>query len=415
MLGDVPEKARKLHFNAPHGEISRRGLFHSLVPKYQVIPYIESLKCVGERCELCRQSCAFDAIVVDDGGVSIDSLLCRGCGVCTGACPRGAIVHPQFSLNQLNAELEGLLPDDGNSPQPRIVAMVCQSSRHSSGDSDSDIFKHAPNFLPMEMPCLSMASPWLMLRAFDLGAQGLALIYESEKCQFRFGSEKWQGTVQFVQALLNHWGIQPERVSFFEERNLEQELLDFGRTIAELAPISLRSPVSVGFPAESLPLSALIRGMGERLGETPVGTISAGVVPFGKLTLDGSLCTGCGLCAADCPTGALVVLPGGDSYGLILHQESCVGCGQCIKVCPEGCLELEKVLELDKLGGQPETIIEGDFVRCEVCGAPIAPRAMVDKVRARIAAMGGITSQLETCPECKMRTKPGSARSRVGV
>ena len=293
--------------------------------------------------------------------------------------------------------------------------MVCQSSRHSSGASDSDIFKHAPNFLPMEMPCLSMASPWLMLRAFDLGAQGLALIYESEKCQFRFGSEKWQGTVQFVQALLNHWGIQPERVSFFEERNLEQELLDFGRTIAELAPISLRSPVPVGFPAESLPLSALIRGMGERLGETPVGTISAGVVPFGKLTLDGSLCTGCGLCAADCPTGALVVLPGGDSYGLILHQESCVGCGQCIKVCPEGCLKLEKVLELDKLGGQPETIIEGDFVRCEVCGAPIAPRAMVDKVRARIAAMGGITSQLETCPECKMRTKPGSARSRVGV
>jgi ferredoxin len=254
-----------------------------------------------------------------------------------------------------------------------------------------------------------------MLRAFDLGAQGLALIYESEKCQFRFGSEKWQGTVQFVQALLNHWGIQPERVSFFEERNLEQELLNFGRTIAELAPISLRSPVPVGFPAESLPLSALIRGMGERLGETHVGTISAGVVPFGKLTLDSSRCTGCGLCAADCPTGALKAMPGRDSCGLAFHQERCVACGLCIKVCPEVCLKLERMLELDKLGGSPQTVMKGDFVWCEVCGAPVAPRAMVEKIRARIGAMGGNTSRLEMCPDCKMRTKPGSARSRVGV
>jgi len=293
--------------------------------------------------------------------------------------------------------------------------MVCQSSRHSSGDSDSDIFKHAPNFLPMEMPCLSMASPWLMLRAFDLGAQGLALIYESEKCQFRFGSEKWQGAVQFVQALLNHWGIQPERVGLFDGGNLVRELLDFGRTVVEFGPISLRSSGAVELRAEDRPLAALIRGMGERLGAKLSGTISAGEVPFGKVTLDGSRCTGCGLCAADCPTGALVVLPGGDSYGLVLHQESCLGCGQCIKICPEECLKLEKVLELDKLGGSPQTMIEGDFVRCEVCGAPIAPRAMVEKIRARMAAMGGNTSRLETCPDCKMKTKPGSARSRVGV
>jgi ferredoxin len=413
--GDVPQRALKMYFNAPHGEVSRRGLFQSLLPKYGVIPYIESMKCVGERCELCRQRCAFEAIVVDDGGVSIDSLCCRGCGACTGACPRGAIVYPNFSLNQLNVELERLLPDDGNALHPRIVTMVCQSGRHSLDDSGSNVFEHTPNFLPMEMPCLSMVSPWLMLRAFDLGAQALALIYDRERCQFRFDSEKWQETVGFVQELLDHWGIQAERVSLFEGGNPEQELLDFDRRIAKLAPISLRPSCSTELPAEDLPLPALIRSMGERLGAPMVGTISAGAVPFGKLTLDGPQCSGCGVCAADCPTGALIVLPGQDSYGLVLRQESCVGCGQCIKVCPEGCLQLEKVLELEKLGCRPETVIEGDFVCCEECGVPIAPRAMVETVRARMAAAGGVTSRLETCPDCRMRTKPSLAKTRFGV
>ena len=411
----VPQEARKLRFARPQGEISRRDLFQSLFPRYQVAPYIEALRCVGEKCELCRQSCAFNAVIVDDKGVSIDSLACNGCGACTAVCPHRAIIYPNCSSDQLEAELEGLLSGDSDVLQPRIVAVVCQSSRHSSSDSDINIFKNTPNVLPIEIPCLFMVSPWLMLRAFDLGAQGLALIYNREKCQFKFDSEKWQETVQFVQALLDHWGIQQERVSAFEDKNVEQELPRFGRRMANLAPILLRSSHPTELPVEGMLLPALIRGMGEKLGVASVGVISSGAVPFGKLTLDSSQCTGCGLCAADCPTEALTVLPGSDSYSLTLRQESCVGCGLCIKVCPERCLKLEKILDLGKLGYQSETITEGDFVRCKVCDAPIAPRAMIDKVRARITAAGGVTSQLETCPDCRMRTKPRLSKSGVGV
>lgn len=411
----VPQKARKLHFTKPRGEISRRDLFQSFLPRYQVTPYIESPKCVGERCELCRQSCAFNAVIADDRGVSIDSLACNGCGACIAVCPHRAIIYPNCSSDQLEAELKGLLLGSGDVLQPRIVAVVCQSSRHSSSDSDINIFKNTPNVLPVEMPCLFMVSPWLMLRAFDLGAQGMALIYNREKCQFKCDSEKWQGTVQFVQALLDHWGIQPERVSAFEDKNVEQELPCFGQRIANLTPVPLRSSYPTESPVEGVLLPALIRGMGEKLGVASVGTISSGAVPFGKLTLDGSQCTGCGLCAVDCPTKALTVLPGSGSYRLLLQQESCVGCGQCVKVCPEECLKLEKVLELGKLGYHSETIIEGDFVRCKVCDTPIAPRAMIDKVRARITAAGGVTSQLETCPDCRMRNRSRLSKSGVGV
>jgi ferredoxin/coenzyme F420-reducing hydrogenase delta subunit len=308
-----------------------------------------------------------------------------------------------------------VLLNEGNATQPKVVVILCQSSRYSAGDSEGKAFEHARDFLPVEMPCLSMASSWLILRAFDLGAQGLALVCDSERCPFRFDAERWGGTVRFIQALFSHWGIQPERVSLLGKGDLEGELLRFEQAMAGLAPISLRPSGALGSPAEDMPLSALIRNVGEQLGATPAGTISAGTVPFGKLTLDSSQCTGCGLCAADCPTGALEAMPGSDSCGLVFHHERCSGCGLCIKVCPEACLKLERVLELDKWGGPPQTIMKGDFVWCKVCGAPVAPRAMVEKLRDRIGAMGGNTSRLEICSACKMGSKPKPARSRAGV
>jgi ferredoxin/coenzyme F420-reducing hydrogenase delta subunit len=415
VLQKVPDSDQKLHFAPPRGEISRRDLLQSLVPKYLAIPRIDHLRCAGSRCELCRHSCPFEAIVADESGLSIDRAACRGCGLCIGACPRGAIAHPQFSLNQLNLELERVFLGEGDAAQQNIVAIFCQSSRYSAGDSEGKAFKHAGGFLPVEMPCLSMASPWLILRAFDLGAQGLGLVCDSERCPFRFDAGRWQGTVRFIQALFSHWGIQPERVSLLGKGDLEGELLRFEQTMAGLAPISLRPSGALESPAEDIPLSALIQNMVGQLGTTPAGTISAGTVPFGKLALDSSHCTGCGLCAADCPTGALEAMPEGDSCGLVFHQERCLGCGLCVKVCPEACLKLDRVLELDKLGGPPQTMMKGDFVWCEECGAPVAPRAMVEKIGARIAAMGGNTSRLELCPRCKMGIRPSSPRSRAGV
>ncbi len=405
----VPEKARKARFVRIQGEVSRRDLFQSLVPKYSVIPYIDSAKCLGWKCRICRAACTFKAIIAEDEAVSIDSSDCKACGLCITSCPHQAIVYPNFAIEQLEAQIEGLLLDADTKLQPRIIAMVCQST-----DTKVNPFKQTPNVLPIEVPCMGMVSPRLILRAFDLGAQGFLMISNKDKCQFKLDCTDWKGTVQFVQQLLAYWGIEPERIGICQEGQLDKELAAFRSRIAALNPTVLVS-AKANTTEKGIALPAVISAMTEKLGAAAIGAITSGTVPFGKVTVDASKCTSCGVCAAQCPTEALSGLSGKDSSTLLFRQDSCVGCGQCMDICPEKCLTLVKVLEVNKLNHEPQVIFENDFVRCRSCGTPVAPKAMIEAVRSRLGTTGEAASRLEMCPGCRMKGKPRLAKSGVGA
>ena len=48
-----------------------------------------------------------------------------------------------------------------------------------------------------------------------------------------------------------------------------------------------------------------------------------------------SICTGCGLCAAVCPKGAIAMKPDEEGFlQSVLNAEACVDCGLCLKGCP---------------------------------------------------------------------------------
>ncbi|MCK4772129.1 MAG: 4Fe-4S binding protein [Candidatus Latescibacteria bacterium] len=53
------------------------------------------MKCLGERCDrcgVCTAVCPFDAVTVDESGVTfLDD--CTQCDLCAQACPTGAIVQ----------------------------------------------------------------------------------------------------------------------------------------------------------------------------------------------------------------------------------------------------------------------------------------------------------------------------------
>ena len=126
---------------------------------------------------------------------------------------------------------------------------------------------------------------------------------------------------------------------------------------------------------------------------------------FGKVKLDVSQCTGCGLCAVECPTRALSVSLSEetDIFQLLFKHGDCVACSRCVEICPEKCLRMERVVELDKMDSQ-SVLFEDVIIRCSSCGGMVGPKTMVDRLQARVAAAGRpIPAQPELCPTCKVK------------
>jgi len=53
-------------------------------------------------------------------------------------------------------------------------------------------------------------------------------------------------------------------------------------------------------------------------------------------------CNFCGLCAAECPAG-IIVIKGPEAFPLLARggQDLCINCGHCVAVCPPGAIGLE--------------------------------------------------------------------------
>ncbi len=71
--------------------------------------HVDEDKCSG--CKLCISVCPYRAINYDSGkNISrVNEAICRGCGTCAAACPGAAIGARDFTDEQINAEIEGIL------------------------------------------------------------------------------------------------------------------------------------------------------------------------------------------------------------------------------------------------------------------------------------------------------------------
>ena len=404
-LAKIDPKHLKISFLPPRDEMSRRDLLLGFLrPHYEIVPAVEKDRCAAWRgCSLCVSSCPQEAVSLKEGSAFIDKDKCTACGACLPSCPAGAISSPLLDPAVLDLSLESLLPRGETEHEPRVVLIYSEDTEPLLTRERGSL---PLQLLELRLPCIGALSPWLLLRSFDLGADGVAIVPCSPSCRHRCEVERWKQTVRFVQALLVKLGMDSIRIRVFPVVGEGAEPLAnlFGAFLEKVKEIGPSKLCNGRGKEEKLSLVALLHDLGKRFNINGSG-LSGAEIPFGivRVRPGDKACTLCGACPDQCPTGAISLWEGADLSQLLFDHSHCIVCEACVKVCPEQVLWMEKTLDFSRLG-ETTVLAEDRMARCQRCGKGIAPLTMMRKIQDQLAGKKAATpSGLgEFCPDCRI-------------
>jgi heterodisulfide reductase subunit A len=207
-------------------------------------------------CAECAEVCEYEArkMVSRPNGVvisEVDQSICRGCGACVTVCPTGASILGHFTEARITEALDHMLAGLGGrkkrrpASRPQILGFACNWSAYpllSEGESQFPADLHV-----IRVMCLGSVDPGFVLRAFELGADGVLLLGCSpEKCHYNFGNRLAETQLDTARKLMHTLGIERERlrleaVSSGEKEKLTGIIRRFANKMSKLGPNPLRS------------------------------------------------------------------------------------------------------------------------------------------------------------------------------
>jgi heterodisulfide reductase subunit A len=225
---DIPTSLTRAGFAAGQLDIL---LGKGVVEKKFPTAVIDNDKCT--LCELCVTACPFGAIdvvpVANPGiKVQVDPISCLGCGQCVSTCPVAAIGVDYYAEDQILSQLEGMLYDAKENPDPIIIAFACWECAYSATDAagmavKTELFSdrgkapnvgyYPPNVRIIPIQCTGSVSARLIQKTFTMGADGIIILgcYE-DKCHYESGSQASSIRVALLKQMLEFSGINPQRL-----------------------------------------------------------------------------------------------------------------------------------------------------------------------------------------------------------
>ncbi len=147
----------------------------------QAVATVDDEACIG--CLKCVRVCPYSAILRrpdPEFHVTIDPLLCAGCGGCASACLNWAAEQTGYTTRELEAAIVAGVGRTG------ALLIVCNWSAYRAMDQAAREGMLPRGLAILRVPCMARVSPHLIQLALATGADPLILAGCSERgCHFR--------------------------------------------------------------------------------------------------------------------------------------------------------------------------------------------------------------------------------------
>lgn len=294
-------------------------------------------------CRACIDVCPDRAVTFEAGKIQVDSAVCSRCALCSGACPTAAL-----TLRGINEE-----------------ALLAASEVHCNEAPGNGV----------RVPCLGMLTPDHMI-ALGLRHRSVELVSgQCDSCRWQKGGALARSAAATANEALNALGS--SALVSVNAKSAVQARED--QVVSRRQLLALWTTESKQIAQELLPerdvnplrLSAKVpRRRTTWLKRVKPDTITAEVtMPIGpwKGRVVTDACMGCGICAAFCPTGALVQRRDGAEWYLSHQATACVSCDTCVALCPVKAVRDEPVGAHAMAEGAIRELAHLTAIRCASC------------------------------------------------
>jgi heterodisulfide reductase subunit A len=193
-----------------------------------------TIKCTN--CLTCIRICPYGAANLNSAGfaeISIEK--CIACGLCASQCPDSRIRMALPGLEPINQSLERLLRG-GAREKPNILGIFCAYS----GLIDSVQQNDYPQLRTLNVTCISRVSTNNILKALELGADGIFIATCSDSnCRYRDAIKWAELNVNVVKNTLDKANLKSKiiklvRPSIYDKKNIRRLLTKFTKEIRQL-------------------------------------------------------------------------------------------------------------------------------------------------------------------------------------
>jgi coenzyme F420-reducing hydrogenase delta subunit/Pyruvate/2-oxoacid:ferredoxin oxidoreductase delta subunit len=192
-------------------------------------------------CLTCLRVCPYHVPHLDTSGtiqILVDQ--CQACGVCVAECPAKAIVlRKPYDRRQITEELNHTLKSAAESNlKPLIIGFCCQYGLFGTGALASLWRKTGAGVWVVPVLCVAKVEADHMLRAFEMGAEGVFIAGCGEQCARENTADWVRRRVEKVRKTLREIGLEPERVQAFvsetADADVAQQMDKFSERVGNL-------------------------------------------------------------------------------------------------------------------------------------------------------------------------------------